>query len=142
MNTRREFIRQIAIGAGVVAMTPQVLTASNTPYLKQPYEDVIEKVSDGTFVCLKNWFDCSEEELIIRIKTLVQHGICDRSNGGFNSVQDVFLLAIPHWSIFRLDSAFVQAIDVLYPNCQRAESGDGFAYALWNNLVARIGYKI
>lgn len=142
MNTRREFIRQIAIGAGVVAMTPQVLTASNNPYRKQPYEDVIEKVSDGAFVCLKNWFDCSEEELITRIKTLVQHGICDRSNGGFNPVQDEFLLAIPHWSILRLDSEFTQAIDVLYPNCQIAASHDTFAYAAWNNLVALIGYKI
>lgn len=141
MNTRREFIRQIAIGAGAVVLNPQVLAST-----KETYEDKIIQVSDDTFYALKNWFDCTEEEMLLRIMAIVREGIFIQSNGEFDSARDEFVLEIPHWNVLKgiyptglPEYTLEYDIHACYHNCSVKQSLDGYAYARWNNLEAHIG---
>ena len=64
MKTRREFIKQVAMGAGLLALAPHGVASSNPKCLKEFYEDQVFHVCDkytkeaeGAYGCLKNWFD-------------------------------------------------------------------------------------
>ena len=146
MNTRREFLRQIAFGAGAVALTPQVFASPIDICKKHVWEDQIAQVSKDTFDALKNWFDCTEEELLLRIMAIVREGIYIQSNGEFDSAKDEFVLEIPHWNVLKgiysvglPEYTLEYDIQACYPNCTIKHSLDGYARAKWKNLEAHIG---
>ena len=148
MNTRRDFLRNLAIGAGTVALDPQSLASAVHPYQKQIIEDKIVQILKDTFVCSKNWFDCSEEELVVRIMTVVHEGLAVRSDGKFDSNKDDFTLVIPHWIVLRKafpeglpEYTFEYDLHACYPHCtiKQSPDGRGYAVATWNNLIAYIG---
>ena len=157
MKTRREFIKQVAMGAGLLALAPHGVASSNPKYHKEFYKDFEKnseipicdrytKEAEGAFGCLKNWFDCTEEELVVRVLTIVREGLVDRSNGAFNPEEDEFILEIPHWNILRqakdiyIGKTFEQDVRICYPNCIIKQSIDESARAKWMNLESYIAY--